>query len=87
MTETKGCNNGAITGRGIRVIGNNYTSQINITLDPSMDGKSVVCSYENGSSDTIVGNSSIEFTTGMLIYTVSKIDAVGSYLHVDLQYY
>ena len=69
FTETQRCNHGAITGRGIRVVGNNYTSQINITVDPSMDGENVVCFYHSGSSITVVGNSSIQLTTGIVTQT------------------
>ena len=61
-----GCNNGAILGRGIRVMGNNYTSQVTIRVDPSMDGKTVICSYDNGASITVIGNSSIQLIKGII---------------------
>ena len=62
----KGCNNGAILGHGVCVVENSYTSQINITVDYSMDGKSVTCFYDNGTSIMFIGNSSLMVTTGIL---------------------
>ena len=46
------CNNGAIVARSLPVEGNNYTSQLNVTLTSDTAGKTVVCLYDNGISIT-----------------------------------
>ena len=43
-TET--CNNGAIVGQILGVQGNNYTSQLNVTITPETAGKTITCSYD-----------------------------------------
>ena len=65
FTGIRGCSYGAILGQGVRVMDNRYTSQLNITVDFFMDGKSVACFYYNGSSITLIGNMSVTLTTGM----------------------
>ena len=52
----------------IRVMENNYTSQVNITVDHSMDSKSVTCTYNNGSSTNVIGITSISLTKGKREY-------------------
>ena len=44
------CNNGAIRGESIGVDGNNYTSQLNVTVTPNVAGKIISCAYDNTSS-------------------------------------
>ena len=34
-------------GRGIRVVGSNYTSQLNISVSSDMIGKTILCVYDN----------------------------------------
>ena len=63
----RGCNNGAIRGRGIRIEEDRYTSQVNITVAPYMDGRSVECFYEYAIGKNLVGNSTIMITSGMCI--------------------
>ena len=48
------CNSGNIVGRGIRVDGNIYTSHLNVTLTLEVIGKTVNCSYDDGSGNTPV---------------------------------
>ena len=62
INATRTCNNGAIVGRGIKVEGSNYTSQVNITVDHSLVGKTVTCF---DSSRMLIGNSTIMLTTGI----------------------
>ena len=57
------CNNGAITGRGVRSLDNAFTSQLNVSITASLQGKTVECVYDNGTATTI-GRSSIVITTG-----------------------
>ena len=48
------CNNGDIVGRGIQVKGNVYTSRLNVTLATEVIGKTVNCSFDDGSGNTPV---------------------------------
>ena len=57
------CNNGAIVARAIGVLDNYYTSQLNVTLSPEMNNRTVECVYDNG-TETIVGSAVLAFTTG-----------------------
>ena len=66
----QGCNDGAITGRGIRIEENRYTSQVNITVGSYMDGKSVECVSVHGLHKTLVDNSSIMITSGTMIHLI-----------------
>ena len=49
----RACNNGAIVARLISVEGNNYTSQLNVTVTPDTAGKTIMCLYDNGRSRAI----------------------------------
>ena len=40
------CNNGDIVGQSLGVQGNNYTSQLNVTITPDIAGKTVTCVYD-----------------------------------------
>ena len=42
------CNNGAIVARSLSVEGNNYTSQLNVTITPDTVGKTIECHNDNG---------------------------------------
>ena len=44
--STSVCNNGAIVGQSLGVQGNNYTSQLNVTITPETAGKTIMCSYD-----------------------------------------
>ena len=46
-------NNGSILARGISTEGNNYTSQLNVTVTPDTAGKTVMCLGDNGRESTI----------------------------------
>ena len=49
----KQCDNGTIVARSLSVEGNNYTSQLNVTITPNIIGKTVVCGYDNGTQYSI----------------------------------
>ena len=42
------CNNGIIVARMLSVEGNNYTSQLNVTVTPDTAGKTTECVYNDG---------------------------------------
>ena len=55
---------GNITGRGIGVEESCYTSQLRVTVDSSLDNKTVECTYDNGTTTTVIGVSTIEIIKG-----------------------
>jgi hypothetical protein len=57
------CNNGAIVGQSLSAEGNNYTSQLNVTVTPDTAGGTVECLYEDfGLITTLVFTSVIPIT-------------------------
>ena len=48
---TANCNNGDIVGQSLGVQGNNYTSQLNITITQDTAGKTIACAYDALTSD------------------------------------
>ena len=42
------CNAGAVIGRGLRIDGNCYTSELSIVYRESFAGRNVTCMYDNG---------------------------------------
>ena len=48
LYATAFCNNGAIVARGLSVVGNNYTSQLNVTVTPGISGKTIKCASNDG---------------------------------------
>ena len=65
FTSTRGsigtCNDGDIVGRGLQVEGNNYTSQLYVTITPDTAGKIIVCAYDALTTDST--NDIIQFST------------------------
>ena len=65
------CNNGAITGRSIRVKNNNcsngedclYVSQLEIIINSEMLGKNIKCLYDNGMISTPIDSIVLTFVT------------------------
>ena len=66
FSSTKGdygsCNNGAIVGQSLSAEGNNYTSQLNVTITPDTAGKTIECLYDDGLIATLVFTSQIPIT-------------------------
>ena len=48
------CNNGAILGRSLTVDGNNYTSQLIITVTPNVGGETVDYLHDDGRMSTLL---------------------------------
>ena len=65
-------NNGAIVGHSIGVEGNNYTSQLSITVIPNTAGKDISCIHDSISSTTAQFSTVIPSTTGMQGYTCTQ---------------
>ena len=60
------CNNGSVVGKGLKIEDNHYTSQLNVSLEESMIGKTIECHYEGGGQTFI--DSVIINTTGMCLH-------------------
>ena len=58
------CNNGDIVGRGIRVVDNCYTSQLNVTVRESFNNKTVQCVLNSIEGTKIVGESLLSVMPG-----------------------
>ena len=60
-TAQETCNNGSIAGRGVSVDGDCFTSQLyfSVTSDFVGENHNVICIYENGSCELIIGNATI----------------------------
>jgi hypothetical protein len=48
------CNNGAIMGRSLAVEGDNYTSQLNLTITLETAGKTITCIGDNGTATMLI---------------------------------
>ena len=48
------CNNGSIVGRSLAVEGNNYTSQLKVTVTPDIAGKTIMCISDNGTTTMLI---------------------------------
>ena len=53
-SANKSCTNGAIVGQSVSVVGNLYTSQLNVTVTPDTAGKTVVCISDNGTATMLL---------------------------------
>ena len=60
--EKKDCNDGSIVAQGLIIDGDNYTSQLNITMNSDINGESIEC-YYNFDEEIFVGSLTIN-TTG-----------------------
>ena len=60
------CSGGAIRGRSLRIENDRYISQLSVTpLSSDIDGKTIECSYDDGRTVTVIGNHSINLSTGI----------------------
>lgn len=64
---TDSCNNGAIVGHSVRAVSNCYTSQLNVTVDASMNGQTIKCIYNNGSTEREIGRNTIVIREGAIV--------------------
>ena len=58
------CNDGAIKAHGISLYGNNYTSQLNVTIDESMLGQSIQCTHDDGRQVNVIGQKTFMIDKG-----------------------
>ena len=56
------CNNGDVTGQGLYVEHDQYyTSQLNVTINPALIGKNIICAHDNGTVSQVVGFHALNF--------------------------
>ena len=67
------CNNGAITGRVIKVVNGTYTSQLVVSVGAEIDGSTIVCAQDTGMATPVIGSTVVTVTQGIsnLILTES----------------
>ena len=63
------CNNGNITGHSLQFEKGHYTSQIQVLFSPDLLGHTIECVHYNLISYELIGNSTIEISTGIDIVT------------------
>ena len=69
-TGTSGtCNNGAIVARSLSIEGNNYTSQLNVSVTPDTVGKTIECGSDNGFRINRLFTLTIPTITGLTLAT------------------
>ena len=56
-------NSAMIIGRSLRVEGDCYTSQLNVTVGPSLNNQTVECAYSGGGT-SLIGSSIIDISRG-----------------------
>ena len=49
------CNNGSIRAHSVQVEDNCYTSQLNITVNADMIGKTIECAHDDQSTESVIG--------------------------------
>ena len=54
----------SIVAKSLSVEGNNYTSQLNVTVTPDTAGKTIECIYDNGSHEIFIFSTIIPIITG-----------------------
>jgi hypothetical protein len=50
------CNDGAVVGQGLYAEQGQYTSQLNVTIDSALIGKSIACSRDDGVNNIMHNN-------------------------------
>ena len=58
------CSGGRIAARGVSVKDGCFTSQLNITFNATLQGRTVRCSVDNGTHASQVGRDVLAITTG-----------------------
>ena len=62
------CNNGDISGYGIRVVNNCYTSQLNVTIRENFNNKTVQCILNSNEGSRIIRESVLSVISGKAMH-------------------
>ena len=60
------CNNGGIVGKSVNVAGQCFISQLNVTIESSLDGATVLCIHVSDGERHEIGNNTITITASKL---------------------
>ena len=63
------CNNGAISGWSIGVTDRCYSSELNVTVSPDLNGRTILCNHD-GTSQRSIGASTLNVVTGKFSFLV-----------------
>jgi hypothetical protein len=63
--EIGSCNNGDLVGRGLGVVNDCYTSQLNVTVRENFNNKTVRCAFTSSVGTRISGESLLSVASGM----------------------
>ena len=86
------CMNGAVEGRSIKTEANFYTSQLNVLVSATVNGKVIRCEYDDGTSPTIIGTSTLTLSAqhgelnGLSLYTMHGLCPLLYSMHVKSEY-
>ena len=58
------CNNGAITGRSIGVTDGCYSSELDVTVSPNLNGRTILCNHD-GTTQRNIGAATLNVVTGI----------------------
>lgn len=64
------CNSGGIVGKSVNVVDQCYTSQLNVTIDSSLNGATVSCIHVSNGERRKIGNNTITITAGETLYNL-----------------
>ena len=73
------CNDGLIIGRVIKREGNNYTSQLNVTLSSNLIGQIIECTSDNGSQRTPIFNITLDIRKWACSYNIIIVSLITLY--------
>ena len=57
------CNNGAISGQSIGVTDGCYSSELDVTVSPNLNGRTILCNHD-GTTQRNIGSSTLNIVTG-----------------------
>ena len=61
------CNSGALSARSLGIVGDCATSELNVTVDSSLNNKTVQCVLNSNSGTPTIGMATIMLMTGTKI--------------------
>ena len=66
------CNNGAIVGRSLGVKDGCYTSELNVTISPTLNNKTIMCRHNSDSGINTIGTSKLTILQGQYFACVCR---------------
>ena len=80
------CNNGSITGQSIGVTDGCYSSELDVTVSPDLNGRTILCNHD-GTTQRTIGASTLNVVTGKFSVLVCILATIyGSYVTGHMLY-